>query len=63
MKNEKKNERNDAQLTHKKIKNNNLSSDYDKRSKLVANAQSVFNANGEFYQYSCTYVPKRKNVS
>ena len=37
--------------TYKKIKNNNLSPDYEKRSKLVANAQRVFNANGEWKSF------------
>ena len=38
---------NDAQSTHKKIKNNNMSLDCEKRRKLVAKAQRVFNAKGE----------------
>ena len=38
---------NDAQSTHDKIKNNNLSIDCEKCRKLVANAQRVFNAKGE----------------
>ena len=38
---------NDAQTTHDKIQNNNLSPDCEKRRKLVANAQRVFNTKGE----------------
>ena len=37
---------NDTQSTHTSIKNNNLSLDCEKRRKLIANAQRVFNANG-----------------
>ena len=38
---------NDAQSTHGKIKNNNLSPDCEQRRKLLANAQRVFNAKCE----------------
>ena len=38
---------NDAKSTHKQIKNNNFSPDCEKRRKLLANAQRVFNAKGE----------------